>query len=202
MSNSTQSPEDLIEDGKERVDPDPFLLAAISLQAAAVLLQLVQLTRDSRTPESSAGALASRTENLSRLEEALEAIDDAIRKAERMVRRESSSPEKELYEASFRISLGVMSFSLKSVQEYHNTLADSATALAQLTRWVGHIIGNDPEIAAALGQEVASQVGDAAERLNRCMADGAEIRVVLEEAKLVRDACRQALARRLDSRNT
>lgn len=202
MVNRAQSPEHLSKGESEWVDPDPFLLAAISLQAAGVLLQLVQLARDNQTLESSAGASASRTENLRRLEEALEALDAAILKTERVVRRDSSSPDKELYEASFRISLGVMSFSLRSVQEYHNALADSALALAGLTRWVGHVISNDPEIALALGQDVAEQVGNAAERLNKSMADGAPIRVVLEESKFVRDACRQALGRRLEKTNT
>src|SRR3546814_8579979 len=130
----------------------------------------------------------------------LEDFDKAIDKAERTVRRQSDAPDRELYQSSFRVSLGVLNFSAKGVEEYHNTLADATGKLAAVTRWIGHIIHHDPEIAAELGSHILMTVTNSSERLNRLIEDGGTIEAVLREAKLVREVCRNKLATRLDHR--
>lgn len=180
-------------------DPDPFLLAAVCLQSAAVILQLIQISQAKTRPSSSVGAVRNRISMLTPLETALDEFDAAIEKAERMIRRSSEAPTKEFYEASFRISVGVLNFSSKNVQEYHNAVADTTTKLSALTRWIGHIIGQDPDIAAKLGDDINKVVNGSSERLNALMGTGAPIELVLTEAKLVRDTCRSAIKKHLDS---
>lgn len=183
----------------ELVDPDPFLLAAVCLQGAAVILQLIQISQAKTRPSSSVGAVQNRISMLTPLEEALDEFDAAIEKAERMIRRSSEAPTKEFYEASFRISVGVLNFSSKNVQEYHNAVAVTTTRLSALTRWVGHIIGQDPDFAAKLGEDINKVVSGSSERLNTLMGTGEPIELVLTEAKLVRDTCRDAIKKYLDS---
>lgn len=183
----------------ELVDPDPFLLASICLQGAAVILQLIQISQAKTRPPSSAAAVQTRVTRLTPLEAALDEFDAAIEKAERMIRRSSAAPTKEFYEASFRISVGVLNFSSKNVQEYHNAVSDTATKLSKLTRWIGHIIGQDPDIAAKLGEDINKVVSGSSERLNALMGTGEPIELVLTEAKLVRDTCRNAIKKHLDS---
>ena len=185
-----------------KIDPDPFLLAALCLQGAAVILQFVQVRNQRSDQRSSPGAIESREDRTARLEDALEAFDKSIQGAERAVRRSSEAPEKELYESSFRVSLGVLNFSARHVQEYHNNLADIAGKLSALTRWVGSVISTDPELASELGEDLVAIVDGAAERLNALMSEGAEIEAVMQEAKMVRDACKRALEKRLDNRNS
>lgn len=181
------------------IDPDPFILAGVCLQGAAVVLQLVQISKANSRPSSSLGAVQNRSTRLEHLETALSGFDAAIARAERTVRRSSQAPDKELYEASFRISLGVMNLSAKNVVEYHNAVSDAAAKLSALTLWIGHIIGQDPDIGAALGQDIVEVVSNAGERLNKLMAEGGPIEAVLTEAKLVLGACRGALRRHLDT---
>ncbi|MDF0603998.1 hypothetical protein P1J78_25155 [Psychromarinibacter sp. C21-152] len=84
----------------------------------------------------------------------MDEFDAAIEKAERMIRRSSAAPTKEFYEASFRISVGVLNFSSKNVLEYHNAVSDTTAKLSALTRWIGNIISQDPDIAAKLGEDI------------------------------------------------
>lgn len=183
----------------ELVDPDPFLLAAVCLQGAAVILQLIQISQAKTRPSSGRAAVLNRISVLTPFEEALDEFDAAINKAERMIRRSSEAPTKEFYEASFRISVGVMNFSSKQVQEYHNAVSETFSRLASLTRWIGHLIHQDPDIAAKLGDDINKVVSGSSDRLNALMGDGAPIEAVLLEAKLVRDTCRSAVTKYLDS---
>ena len=183
----------------ELVDPDPFLLAAVCLQGAAVILQLIQISQAKTRPSSSAGAVQNRITMLTPLEAALDEFDAAIEKAERMIRRSSEAPAKEFYEASFRISVGVLNFSSKNVQEYHNAVSDTTAKLSAFTRWIGHIIGQDPDIAAKLGEDINKVVSGSSERLNALMGTGEPIELVLTEAKLVRNTCRSAIKKHLDN---
>jgi hypothetical protein len=180
------------------VDPDPFLLAAVCLQGAAVILQLIQIGQANARPSSSIGAIKNRISMLTPLETALDEFDAAIEKAERMIRRSSEAPTKEFYEASFRVSIGVLNFSSKNVMEYHNVLAETTAKLSALTRWIGHIIGQDPDIAAKIGDDINKVVNGSSERLNALMGTGEPIELVLTEAKLVRDTCRNAIKKHLD----
>ena len=96
----------------------------------------------------------------------------------------------------------MLNFSARHVQEYHNNLADIAGKLSALTRWVGSVISTDPELASELGEDLVAIVDGAAERLNALMSEGAEIEAVMQEAKMVREACKRALEKRLDNRNS
>jgi len=180
------------------IDPDPFVLAAVCLQGAAVILQLVQISQ--ATPRSEK---RRRAENqitmLSHLEKALQEYDSSIVWAEKIVRRSSGNPSKEFYEASFKVSLGVLSFSAKGVKEYHDAIAEVCSKVSALTGWIGHIISQDTQLAATIGDDVSQIVSDSAARLNALMADGGPIEAVLSEARLVRDALRSSVERRLSS---
>ena len=177
------------------IDPDPFILAGVCLQASAVILQLVQIAKAGNTPPSSVGALQNRDAPLDGLENALRDFDRAIERAERVVRRGSAAPDKEVYEVKFRISLGILNLEAKNVQEFHNALADTSANLANLTRWIGHIMGQDPALSAELGEEIHKSVSDAADRLNEIIEKGGPIEAVLREAKLIRDALANAILR-------
>jgi len=184
----------------EEIDPDPFIIAGVCLQSAAVILQLVQISLQKNGARSSVGAINNRHQTLERLEDAIDDFDDAISKVERTLRRESKSPEKEVYEASFRVSVGIMQFSAKGVKEFHDKIAESTAKLASLTRWIGHIIHQDPDISSELGAEISEAVAGASERINAVMANGGAIEAVLNEAKMVRDACKAGIAKRLNDR--
>lgn len=183
------------------IDPDPFLIAGLCLQGSAIILQLVQIAQQSQSSQTSVGAINQRSTVLEQVENHLEAFDKAIAKAEKFVRRNSDSPEKEMYNVSFRVSLGILNLSGTASQEYHNNVADITTNLANFTRWIGHIIGNDPEMAAELGHEIVKITTNSADRLNDLMAKGGSIEAILAEAKLVRDALKRAISHRLDDRS-
>ena len=157
------------------VDPDPFLLAAVCLQGAAVILQLIQISQAKTRPSSTVGAVQTRISRLTPLEEALDQFDAAIEQAERMIRRSSEAPTKEFYEASFRISVGVLNFSAKNVKEYHDAVSKTTASLSSVTRWIGQIISQDPDIAAKLGEDINKVVSGSSERLNALMGTGGPI---------------------------
>lgn len=180
------------------IDPDPFILANLCLQGAAVILQLVQISQTGGVKKRK-GAITARKSTLSSLEAALEDFDLAIEKAERMVRRNSAAPEEEFYQVSFRLTLGVLRFSADNVAEYHRTVAEVGAKLSALTLWIGHIIEQDSEIVVALGKEIVDLVHNASQRLNNLMADGAPIETILAESKQVRNACKASVQRHLDA---
>lgn len=94
-----------------------------------------------------------------------------------------------------------MKLTANNVKEYHDAVADTTAKLAAITRWVGHIISQNTIIAEELGRDIVKVVNNSDERLNALMKNGAPIEAVMTEAKLVRDACRVALANRLDNRS-
>src|SRR3546814_13948772 len=121
---------------EQRIDPDPFLIAALCLQSAAVILQLVQISQSKHIVKSSSAAISNRTNQLEHLESALEDFDKAIDKAERKVRRQSEAPDRELYQSYFRASLGVFNFTAKDVEDYHKKLAYARGKLGAGNQWM------------------------------------------------------------------
>ncbi len=186
---------------ESKIDPDPFLIAAVCLQGAAVILQLVQIAQSAHNAQTSSGAIGNRKSVLTKLEKAIEDFDAAIATTEKAARRASDAPDKEIYESSFRISLGVMNFTAKSVQEYHKNVSAMSNKLSAMTIWIGMLISQDPDMAAELGNEVSNVVSNSSQRLNELMANGGSIEAVLREAKLVRDALKNVITKKLDDRS-
>lgn len=187
--------------GQGRIDPDPWLLASVALQSAAVLLQLVQIAKSGPAPMGRTVKVNADRTHLARIEESLEDLDRAIRKAERIVRREAQNPEREFYEVGFRISLGIMKFEAKQHREYSTAVTETLAKLGALALWVGQLIAADQPVVREIGSEIQAEVGDAASRLNQLMETGGPNEAILAESKAVRDACHRAVRSRLDDRS-
>lgn len=187
------------DDADTRIDPDPWLIAGVALQAAAVLLVLVQIAR-AETHARTRVAGQTRMTRIEKLDAALEGFDRSLSRTERLVRRLSDNPEKELYGAPARVSHTAMMLSPRDAEEFLKGVAEAGTKINAVTIWTSSIIHHDPELAHEIGSEILSVTGDAAGRINAMLAEGAPIEGVLRESEGIRKAAAAAVSRRMNDR--
>ena len=193
---------ELFEENK-KVDPDPFVLLALLLSGAGVVLQFVSTHNQL---EQSKSRLQPRRDGqtvirLREMEVALDELKSHLKYILRTIDTELSTPEKTFYESKFGIRLGVMEFERNVLQHYTQDLTKLYLAISTLSSWVSNVLQSDDFLAVFIGEELVSELGNIDDKINELIRSGAENRKILFETKVVFEALSKSLEKRLGSSN-
>ena len=182
------------------IDPDPFVVASLSMTAAALVLQLVQTWKAFRpTAAPSLPPSASTVSNINYLEEAVSKLQSDLRQIHRLIDRGSPSSESEFYEAPYRIAETSLNLDRPVHIQLQQQLGMGFADLGNVSQWVNHIIREDPAAAARIGGRMAAPMEETAVLLNRVMRDGGPNRLIVQEAKHALEQLAGAIEQELHS---
>ena len=140
----------------DRLDPDPFTVAAVSMAAISLVAQLAQTYKvykpSDRPPDP--GSESNRVTPPELLEQEVENLGRRLDKTLRAVDRGSQSPEPEFYEAPLRAGRTSMLMSSADFNRFGGALADMIASLSGMARWIDHILSQDPLFGLASRQTV------------------------------------------------
>ena len=179
------------------VDPDPFTIANTFMQAAALILQFVQLKNAQPGPVQLPAPVV---QSVGELETH---ADQCIRKGHqllRIVERGTANADVEFYDQEFRTGHSLM-LDMPSHMLFKQELSMFMTTVANTGHWVNHIIEMDPALAGRLGASLNQSLGDMAHRLNRIMEKGLPNREAVQAAKETLAALANAIEAELGNRN-
>ncbi len=189
-------------DDLELVDPDPFVVTTTCLAAAAVALQFIQTFKllDKNKPAQTRLAESSYTP-LCQLRDTIETMQNHIKNIEKAVEHGSNAPDKEFHNVVFGVSLGFLNLKHSVHNEYSQKLSGLIQQFGAFSQWANHLMRQNPDVAASLGEEMLGVVSDADARLNKMIRDGATNQQILAESRLILNACHQAVENLLRQRN-
>lgn len=186
------------------VDPDPFTVVSLVLSATGVLLQFPQTYDFFKEKYKAKNPLKDNGQRESNITHLLDAIDDAEKHLNRIIRsieKGAKSPEKEFFHAKFGISLGIMKLELSQQKQFQRNLSHLYAKMGALSLWANQIIGSDDELASALGRVLAEKCSDANLNLNEMMASGATNSQILDQANFIFSTMKSSLKNVLEKRN-
>ena len=180
------------------VDPDPFTIANTFMQAAALVLQFVQMKQ---AQQPSHGQLpAPSAQSLGELESHSGLCIQKGNQVLRIVERGSPDAESQFYDREFRTGRSLMLDSPSHIL-FRTELAQFMSTVANTGTWVNHVIHMDPALAGRLGARLDQSLGDMAHRLNRIMENGLPNREAVQAAKETLTALANAIEAELGHRN-
>lgn len=165
---------------KSLVDPDPFTIAAISISAASLVLQLVQIATQGAQLKS---ANSQRDIILSQIEDNTSKLLRHINTINRTVERGSEKVDIEYYDAPLRVATTTLNIAQPHHMQFQQNLGTAYGDLGNLSQWINHIIREDPAMAKKIGSRLSQGLEGTAQTLNRALERGDPIRVVITEAK-------------------
>lgn len=186
------------------IDPDPFVVATVSMAAAALVLQLVQTWRAlSPTPPAVAvnvqvSPIAAMI--LNQLEDSVAKMQADLKALHRSIDRGSRASDAEFYDSPYRVAATSLNLDQSTHIQFQPQLGTAFGTLGTLSSWINHIIRDNPEAAARLGSRISGGLDGTARVLNEAMAKGSPNRVVIAEAKLALEALAKAIEAELDDR--
>ena len=186
------------------VDPDPYVIAGLAIAAAALVLQFVQVYRDWNKPASPFSlpptATPQQSIEISQIRAELSMARQHFRNATRAAERGSSNPDSEFYEAKVRVSITSLKLDSAQYLQFSTNLGQAFGRFGNTSMFINNIIAHHPALSAQIGKVIAERAPDAAEQLNRLLADGGQTRSVLSESNRVLDAFEDVI-KRLDEGN-
>ncbi len=189
-------------DDLELVDPDPFIVTTTCLAAATVALQFIQTFKllDKHKPDQTHLVESSYTP-LCQLRDAIDSMQSHIKNIEIAVEHGSNAPDKEFHNVEFGVSLGFLNLKHSVHKEYSQKLSGLIQQFGVFSQWASHLIRQNPDVAASLGEEMLGIVSDADARLNKMIRGGATNQQILAESRFILNACHQAVENLLRQRN-
>lgn len=176
----------------EPVDPDPFTIAACAFGGIAVVLQLLQTVKAYQRPPR----LMLADHERSRLNAILDHVEQTSAKFDRLIRtvsREAQEPESQFFEAPVRIARTQLFVSVSATATIGAQLSETYTAIGGLANWILTTIGDQPELAARIGERIQEPLGAVAERLNTALVEGRSTGEIVREFRSVLEALAVAL---------
>lgn len=177
----------------EYIDPDPYTVVACWIAAASLALQFVDFARNVQHNPPSISQSTAITTNLEQLENSLEEIERLFDLLIRTIERGSRHADSEFFEAEFGIGKSSLLLESSRHSAFSTQLADTFGKLSALSLWANHVIGNQPDAAALLGQAIMADLSHASDRLNGLMRTGAKNREMIAECRMVIETLRLAL---------
>lgn len=188
----------MIEKQQKLIDPDPFTIANTFMQAAALVLQLVQMKNAQQIgmPHLSAPS----AQGLGQLENQSAQCIQKGNQLLRIVERGSPDADNQFYDQAFRLGQSLV-LDTPSHMLFQSELGVFMTTVANTGQWVNHVIAMDPALAGRLGARLDDSLGDMVQRLNEIMEKGLPNREAIQAAKQTLGALAKAIESELDGKN-
>ena len=184
----------LTEEIEQKVDPDPFSIAAVMIAGCTLILQFVQTSKALETaPVSKISMKEARSQMLGSLRSQAEEVSVKLDRTIRAIERGSENPEQQFFEARFRLQQGQLFLSPAHYDQFMRAFSETFTAMGGLGLWIHHVIKHDPELANFLGQQIDSSVGDIAAELNAVIEAGKANSFILSSLRRSIDALLTAI---------
>lgn len=135
-------------------DPDPWTVIQTVIAAVAMFAQLVCLARDA--PQRPAPAVPHLGDVFTQLRDA---IEDAIRHVERLIRLLGRSQSPDTLTGPFRFGVGSALFQRDQFEDYKRLLSATALDVSKIGMWTLTLIQNDAPLATELGRRMGNVQG-------------------------------------------
>jgi hypothetical protein len=160
-------------------DPDPFTVVALVVAGVSMFAQLAQLGLQYK---QSAGAPTIQANSRQTFEALQRQIENAGKNVERLIRKLNQQTRSRPLESEFRFGAAQAFFGPIEFQSYRELVAQIALDAGQISTWTLTLIQIDPNFAAAIGNQILSNMADVQMRINRIFKDAPTNEAVLEEA--------------------
>lgn len=170
---------------QSRIDPDPYLVASVWLQAGTMALQMLATWKmfQPSTPQSPG---ASRDNTRAQLRHLQDEHGNLARSLDRLLLDAevgSLGPDGSVYEAPVRIDRSQLLLERTEHDAFHRDLSQTLAVLANVAMWTGLIARENPALAYRLGERMNEPLEGLGERLNVILAEGRSIRSVVQEVR-------------------
>ena len=187
------------------IDPDPYVIAGLAIAGAALVLQFVQVFRDSSksnsTPSSSPNLISSQQSiEISQLRAELTMARQHFRNATKAIERGAQNLEIEFYQAKIRVSETSLRLDNSQYFQFSTNLGQAFARIWNTSMFINNLIAHHPPLAAQIGKLIDEGCPNAAEHINKLLAEGGETRRVLSETNRILDVF-EDVVKKLDEGN-